>query len=38
MKMSEYVDDISFQLGGGIVEVEIESSLPTCVNKLFRAL
>lgn len=38
MKMSEYVDDISFQLGGGIVEVEIESSLPKCVNKAFREL
>lgn len=38
MKMSEYVDDISFQLGGGILVVEIESSLPKCVNKAFREI
>ena len=38
MKMSEYVDDISFQLGGGILVVEIESNLPKCVNKAFREL
>lgn len=38
MKMSEYVDDISFQLGGGILTIEIESSLPKCVNKAFREI
>ena len=38
MKMSEYVDDISFQIGGGILNVEIEGSLPKCVNKAFREI
>lgn len=38
MKMSEYVDDIAFQLGGGILTVEIEPQLPKCVNKAFREL
>lgn len=36
--MSEYVDDIDFNLGGGVLEVEIKGSLPKCVNKAFREL
>src|SRR5574344_2150382 len=38
MKMSEYADDISLSLGGGILTIEIESSLPKFVNKAFREI
>lgn len=38
MKMSEYVDDIAFQLGGGILNIEIQGSLDKCVNKAFREI
>lgn len=36
--MAEYVDDISFQLGGGVLELEIESQLPKCVNKALKEI
>lgn len=38
MLMSEYVDDIAFQIGGGILEIEIMDNLPKCVNKAFREI
>lgn len=38
MKMTEYVDDISFNLGGGILQIEIQDNLSKCVNKAFREL
>ena len=31
--MADYVDDIAFQLGGGVLELEIQSQLSKCVNK-----
>lgn len=38
MTMAEYVDDIMLTLGGTVVDVEIEESLPRCVNKAFREI
>ena len=38
MTMAEYVDDIMLMLGGDIVDVEIEKSIPKCVNKAFREI
>lgn len=36
--MADYVDDIAFQLGGGVLELEIESQLPKCVNKALKEI
>ncbi len=38
MTMAEYVDDIMLTLGGTVVDIEIEESLPRCVNKAFREI
>lgn len=38
MTMQEYVDDIDFQISGGILELEIRDQLPKCVNKAFREI
>lgn len=38
MKMQDYVDDIDFQISGGVLELEIRDQLPKCVNKAFREL
>lgn len=38
MTMAEYVDDIMLMLGGTVVDIEIEESLPRCVNKAFREI
>lgn len=34
--MAEYVDDIAFQLGGGVLELEIADQLPKCVDKALK--
>jgi hypothetical protein len=36
--MADYVDDIAFQLGGGVLELEIQSQLPKCVNKALKEI
>ncbi len=38
MKMQDYVDDIDFQISGGLLELEIRDQLPKCVNKAFREI
>lgn len=38
MKMQDYVDDIDFQISGGVLELEIRDQLPKCVNKAFREI
>ena len=38
MTMAEYTDEISFSLGGTVVDIEIEEQLPRCVNKAFREI
>lgn len=36
MTLAEYTEEISFQLGGSVLDVEIANDLPRCVNKAFR--
>lgn len=36
MTLAEYTDEISFTLGGTVLDLEIEKDLPRCVNKAFR--
>lgn len=38
MTMAEYTSEISFALGGSVVELEIEKDLERCVNKAFRLI
>lgn len=38
MTLTEYVDEISFQLGGSVLELEIKDDLPRCVNRAFREI
>ena len=38
MTMADYVDDIDFQISGGLLELEIRNQLPKCVNKAFREI
>jgi hypothetical protein len=36
MTLAEYTDEIAFNLGGSVLDIEIEKDLPRCVNKAFR--
>lgn len=38
MTLAEYVKEISFTLGGSVVDIEIEKDLSICVNKAFREI
>lgn len=38
MTLAEYVDEISFSLGGSCLDIEIEKDLDRCVNKAFREI
>ena len=38
MTLAEYTDEISFQLGGSVLELEIKDDLPRCVNRAFREI
>ena len=38
MTLAEYTDEISFQLGGSVVDLEIEKNLARCVNRAFREI
>lgn len=36
MTLAEYTEEIAFQLGGSILDLEIANDLPRCVNRAFR--
>ena len=36
MTLAEYTEEIAFQLGGSILDLEIANDLPRCVNRVFR--
>lgn len=36
MTLAEYTEEIAFQLGGSVLDLEIANDLPRCVNKAFR--
>ena len=36
MTLAEYCEEISFQLGGSVVDIEIKDDLARCVNRAFR--
>lgn len=36
MTLAEYTNEIAFNLGGSVIDIEIEKDLPRCVNKAFR--
>jgi hypothetical protein len=36
MTLAEYTDEIAFQLGGTVLDLEIANDLPRCVNRAFR--
>lgn len=36
MTLAEYTDEIAFNLGGSVLDLEIKNDLPRCVNKAFR--
>lgn len=38
MTLAEYTDEIAFQLGGTVLELEIANDLPRCVNRAFRRI
>lgn len=38
MTLAEYTDEIAFQLGGSVVDIEIAKDLPRCVNRAFREI
>lgn len=38
MTLAEYTDEIAFQLGGSVLELEIANDLPRCVNRAFRKI
>lgn len=38
MTLTEYVDEISFSLGGSVLELEISSELGRCVNRAYREI
>lgn len=38
MTLAEYTEEISFTLGGTVLDLEIEKDLPRCVNKAFREI
>lgn len=36
MTLAEYTEEIAFQLGGSVLDLEIANDLPRCVNRAFR--
>lgn len=38
MTLAEYCEEISFQLGGSVVDIEIKDDLARCVNRAFREI
>lgn len=38
MTLAEYTEEISFQLGGSVLDLEIANDLPRCVNRAFREI
>ena len=38
MTLAEYTDEIAFQLGGSVLDLEIANDLPRCVNRAFREI
>ena len=36
MTLAEYTEEIAFQLGGTVLDLEIANDLPRCVNRAFR--